>query len=349
MTADAVDYQPPELLPPNQAALEAKMPVNGRAHRWFSSEMPRRRMAALIAPPSVPSLLSSQTSALIVASDALFISATRQTLEAMRVRVLAVQTVGEALAALEEDISRNGCITYDQIICEVTLGQEGGGETLINELRATSWPASVVLVTPDHPQDDVLHRYARSGARAVVRKPVHQLELGRLFTHLKRLPHETLWLQGRENIPCRHGLAGEADCRRCAVSAASSPCVKSAGQPTPLHITAMGVGMVVFLHVHAGKEAPFQKQMSAVRRALPSPSPMPVPLSVGRADARASRPTGCHGLRVRVSSGCGLGDARVDLQVPHHRYDQSAARRGTPRPHRGAHGARVPHEQSRSH
>jgi len=255
-TEGVINYQPPELLPPNQAALDAGPRRVIRRRSFCSCEQPRRKIASLIAPPSIPSLLSPQTSALVVASDPAFLAETRRTLEGIGVRVATVDTVTDALGALEQDIAMHGCITFDQIICEIFLADDEGGEALINELRSTSWPASVVLVTPEAPTSESLSRYARQGARAVVKKPVHQLELGRLFTYLKRKPHESLWKLGRlEGEPCAHGQKSAERCRRCVAASASADWDRPVVQTTPLHITAMGVGMVIFLHVHSGKQS----------------------------------------------------------------------------------------------
>mmetsp|Transcript_17479 Transcript_17479/g.45179 ORF Transcript_17479/g.45179 Transcript_17479/m.45179 type:complete len:459 (+) Transcript_17479:70-1446(+) len=240
-------YVTPTLLPPAESDPDVIGPSKPAvAGGSLSSDLPRRSAMAVTAPPSVPSLLSETTSALVVGTDELFVRETTDALQAMGVRTVGSSSVNDALSVLEEDIGSNGCITFDQIVCEAESGDgDEGGETLITELKSTSWPASVVLVTGTWPTPDELVWYAKVGARAVLRKPVNALELGRLFTHLKRKPHERLWHADRELAASYRSKA------RGAIILTGLPPTKEG--PTPLHITAMGVGMVTFLHVHAGR------------------------------------------------------------------------------------------------
>ncbi|KAJ1624270.1 hypothetical protein T492DRAFT_882103 [Pavlovales sp. CCMP2436] len=149
-------YEPPVLLPSPEDAASPPPP-----RRAGSAELPRRFP---IATPSVPALLAKGTSALVIGRDTRFVNSTVNTLEAMGIRTLGVPSVSDALTALEEDIAEHGCITYDQILCEA--GHDGweGGDALISELESTSWPASVVIVTPSLPmaeQPDRFYDYAQ--------------------------------------------------------------------------------------------------------------------------------------------------------------------------------------------
>mmetsp|Transcript_24073 Transcript_24073/g.60878 ORF Transcript_24073/g.60878 Transcript_24073/m.60878 type:complete len:243 (-) Transcript_24073:734-1462(-) len=141
--ARQLPYEPPTLLPSPEDAASPPHP-----RRADSAELPRRFP---IATPSVPSLLAEGTSALVVGRDACFVNSAVSLLEAMGIRALGVPSVSDALTALEDDIAEHGCITYDQILCEA--GRDGweGGEALMRELESTSWPASVVIVTPSLP------------------------------------------------------------------------------------------------------------------------------------------------------------------------------------------------------
>jgi len=173
--ARQLPYEPPTLLPSPEDAASPPHP-----RRADSAELPRRFP---IATPSVPSLLAEGTSALVVGRDACFVNSAVSLLEAMGIRALGVPSVSDALTALEDDIAEHGCITYDQILCEA--GRDGweGGEALMRELESTSWPASVVIVTPSLPT-----RYAKLGVRGVLRKPASAAELGRIsFVRLRRL------------------------------------------------------------------------------------------------------------------------------------------------------------------
>lgn len=243
----------PQLLPsPNDDDHHPRVP----SRRARSAEPSRRKVssAALNAPPSVPCLLAAKTSTLVVSSDANFVKSTTLILAQMGVNVLGRSNVGDALCALEEDIAEHGCITFDQILCEAedagdAEGEEGA-ETLLAELKSTSWPASVVFVSSAWPTASVLQQHAAHGARAVVRKPVNAAELGRLFTHLKRRPHEQLFEQGRGVE-----LVSRPPRSKPALTLCCSEIPAALGaRSTPLHITAMGVGLVTFLHVHAGRQ-----------------------------------------------------------------------------------------------
>ncbi|KAJ1618976.1 hypothetical protein T492DRAFT_891171 [Pavlovales sp. CCMP2436] len=164
VAARELPYEPPTLLPSPEDAASPPHP-----RRADSAELPRRFP---IATPSVPSLLAEGTSALVVGRDACFVNSAVSLLEAMGIRALGVPSVSDALTALEDDIAEHGCITYDQILCEA--GRDGweGGEALMRELESTSWPASVVIVTPSLP----------------TRKPASAAELGRIsFVRLRRL------------------------------------------------------------------------------------------------------------------------------------------------------------------
>lgn len=266
----------PELLPSLEAEARSRDGEPMRVPGTY--DLPRRRMRALIAPPSVPALLSAHTSALVVGGDETFVCATSELLREMGVRVRSSSTVSDALTALEEDIAENGCITYDQIIAEAEAdndgaGDEEGAETLVAELRSTSWPASVVFVTPHWPNRADLARFTRCGARAVVLKPVNRTELGRLFTHLKRTPHEDIWASRR--VGGLIGCAGASNRRRAAKPPAATvhSALPSAAEPrrsTPLHNTCMGVGLATFLHVHAGRQkGPKPKQRFEVHACMP--------------------------------------------------------------------------------
>mmetsp|Transcript_266 Transcript_266/g.750 ORF Transcript_266/g.750 Transcript_266/m.750 type:complete len:425 (+) Transcript_266:114-1388(+) len=337
-------YQPPPLLPSPYGDEEP----SAHPRNFPSSEQPRRKLSALIAPPSVPSLLSDDTSALVVGSDAAFVAETTALLERMGVRAVGLGSVGEALNVLEDDIGANGCITFDQILCEMDRDGEEGGETLISELRSTSWPASVVLVTSAWPSANELAAFAKTGARAVLRKPVNQAELARLFTHLKRKPHEELWQAGRTK-------AGAAT--------VLSELPKTMRRETPLHITAMGVGMVTFLHVHAGRSKgpnPVQTFKVSARRGrrcpgggsfrclgLPAAHP-PLPCAPPR--PVAFPPIAVRErLRLRHDAGRRGRQSRVDLPLCGHRDDQPAAGRGAPRHGGDPPRARLPRVATHPH
>mmetsp|Transcript_39763 Transcript_39763/g.92131 ORF Transcript_39763/g.92131 Transcript_39763/m.92131 type:complete len:443 (-) Transcript_39763:103-1431(-) len=215
-----------------------------------SCEQTRRNLQhlrRLNSAPTVPSLLSSRTSALVVGRDGTFVRKTTAKLDAMGVRAVGCRLVADALTALEDDIEANGCITYDQIICAADEEEEEGegALALMEELEATSWPASVVLVASRRLTRTELKTYAACGVRALLRKPVNSTELGRLFTHLKRDPHEKLWRAMRAE-------AGQPSALK--INKAISETPTGPARATPLHITAMGVGMAVYLHVHAGWE-----------------------------------------------------------------------------------------------
>lgn len=288
-------YEPPELLPSFESDdYHAATRFGGPVQPPGSSELPRRKLQSLIAPPSVPSLLSAKTSALVVGSDAEFVRTTVALLNAMGMRVCSHSNVTDALSALEVDIADNGCITFDQILCEVERegAEEDGAETLLSELKSTSWPASMVFVTPGWPTPEQLARYKQCGARAVLRKPVNPVELRNLFTHLKRDPHAELFLarcggeEEKDGELRRRGSKGLA----AMVHSHQPSTAASAVRSTPLHITAMGVGMVTYLHVHAGRQHganPTQK-FEVGLAAAPQPTCRAVPPHLVDARALAS-------------------------------------------------------------
>jgi signal transduction histidine kinase/CheY-like chemotaxis protein len=201
--------------------------------------------AKIVSPPPTLAIQTIGGLRLLIAEDSELI---RQSIGAlMRRRGAIVVEVGDGEAALEH--LRDGF--FDLAIIDLSMPRLGGMELMhrLREGAGGDYPPPIVVLTASS-SPDILAAALAAGAKAVLRKPVSAIDLGKVI--------ETLGLANRRDNAAAQGMHAQTSASDSAVGlAAAARCKLSDLIPSLLSSVAAGTAKAADAHLVAGLAAQY--------------------------------------------------------------------------------------------
>jgi CheY-like chemotaxis protein len=267
------------------------------------------------------------------------------------VQVKSCASVAEGLAALQDDIGENGCVTFTRIFCDLAM-PDAMGDGLLGLLTSSGWPCSIVMVSGTAASVEERAKCEAMGATAVLSKPVREAELADYFvgdvsrdgraaessqlanallvasaeprgksSHaiLKQAPAWTQWTNGEAGAIVRAVSAPRLHGRDTSAHDNDAAILEWTHTSAAVHALAMGSALALAVHVEAtDKEA--------------AQGPVGAAAEVRRARRRRAHAAHCGAARARLRCACACVPVALRSRCAHSRRGHLPSPSLPPRP-----------------